>query len=76
MEIHGTRSRMTIEFDHRSVTLTGELTLDATFYADLRSLKNWDPPYDAVVITDDEKRAIVEGAVTEAAKTGTRIVWE
>jgi hypothetical protein len=55
MKIIGARDYILVQYDHRSVKISGELTTTPAFYADLSSIKNWEPPYENVAITNEEK---------------------
>lgn len=59
MKITGTRSYVLVEFDYRTVRIAGELTTKPAFYADLNSIKNWEPPYEYMEVTKEEKKEIV-----------------
>jgi hypothetical protein len=51
MKITGTSSYILVEFDHRTVRISGELTNSPAFYAYLDSIKNWEPPFQNSEIT-------------------------
>jgi hypothetical protein len=65
MKITGTRSYILVEFDHRSVKIAGELTTTPVFYASIKSIKNWEPPYDSIPVSESEKREIVNRVLQE-----------
>lgn len=75
MKITGTRSYILVEFDHRTVKISGELTLDPAFYADRDSITKWEFPYDSEEITAEEKEAIIKG-VSEQNNPGFRILFD
>lgn len=60
MKITGTRSAVFIEFDYRTVKIAGELTTTRAFYADTTSIKNWEPPFEQIAVTEEEKVAIIK----------------
>jgi hypothetical protein len=60
MKITGTRSFILVEFDYRTVKIAGELTTIPAFYAYIGSIKNWEPPYENLVVTEAEKSEIVK----------------
>lgn len=76
MKITGTRSYILVEFDHRTVKIKGELTTTPKFYADIKSIKNWEPPFDGFAISEDEKNQIIEAVLKENATNKTQIVFE
>ena len=51
---------MVVDFGDKAVKIQGELTLTPAFYGYVNSIKNWEPPYDNKVITDAEKKWIIE----------------
>lgn len=55
-----TPSKMIINVDNRTMLLTGEGTITPAFYADIKSMKNWEPPYENEKITESEKQEIIE----------------
>ena len=56
----GTRSYILVEFDHRTVKISGELTSTPAFYASINSIKHWEAPFENIEVTDEEKKQIVE----------------
>lgn len=76
MKITGTRSYILVEFDHRTVKIQGELTTTPTFYADLNSIKNWEPPFDNLVISEGEKKQIIEAILKENRTSKIQIILE
>jgi hypothetical protein len=67
MKISGTRSYILVEYDHRSIKIQGELTITPAFYADIASIKRWEPPYDHIAVSEEEKLDIIS-KVTEETK--------
>ena len=65
IKFSGTRSYILVEFDHRTVKISGELTSTPAFYASISSIKNWEPPFENIEITDEEKKQIVERVSNE-----------
>lgn len=59
-KITGTRSYMIVEFEKRSVKIDGELTTQPAFYGYLNSIKNWEPPFEKELITEEQKSEIIE----------------
>jgi hypothetical protein len=76
MQISGTRSHIIVQFDHRSVKITGELTTTPVFYADIISIKNWEPPYESVAITEKEKEEIIKRVTEETKDKEVKIVFD
>lgn len=67
MKISGTRSYILVEYDHRSIRIQGELTTTPAFYADIASIKNWEPPYEHASVTEEEKEELIR-KITEETK--------
>lgn len=52
---------MLVKYESKSTTIQGELIFDPpTFYANLNSLKNWDPPFENEEIEKHQKMEIIE----------------
>ena len=75
MKITGTRSYILVEFDHRTVKIKGELTTTPAFYASLGSIKNWEPPNENLMVTEEEKKEI-ERKVTEQRNPNFEIIFD
>ncbi len=60
MKITGTRSYILVEFKDKKVKIEGELTLTPAFYAYIKSIKNWESPYENIQITEEEKKELIE----------------
>lgn len=67
--INGTRSTIEVEIDNKQIIITGELTTTPIFYADIDSIKNWEPPYEQEPITENEKKEIIS-SIEKASKKG------
>jgi len=67
--IKGTRSTIEVEIDNKQIIITGELTTTPIFYADIDSIKNWEPPYEQEPITENEKKEIIS-SIEKASKKG------
>ncbi|RFS21166.1 hypothetical protein DVR12_17690 [Chitinophaga silvatica] len=71
MKITGTRSYILIEYDHRVLNIKGELALSA-FYASLSAINCWEPPFEKVKVTEDEKIELVKRLLEEQEKGSFR----
>lgn len=60
MKIIGTRSYMIVEIKDRKVKILGELTSAPAFYASVSTIENWEPPFEKIEITEEEKKEIVK----------------
>jgi len=76
MKITGTRSYILVEFDYRTIKIAGELTTVPAFYADINSIKNWESPYDNIIITEEEKKEIIKRILQETEDKAFKIYFE
>jgi hypothetical protein len=76
MKITGTRSYILVEFDHRTVKIAGEMVTNLMFYAEIRTMKNWEAPYDHIVIEEDEKLQIMNAVNEEIKDKEIKIIFE
>ncbi len=60
MKITGTRSYMVVEIKDRKVKVQGELTSTPAFYASASTIENWEPPFEKIKITEEEKKEIIQ----------------
>jgi len=60
MKITGTRSYMIVEIRNRKVKIQGELTSAPAFYASAGTIENWEPPFEKIKITEEEKNEIIQ----------------
>jgi hypothetical protein len=68
------RGSMLIKFGHRVTTISGELTFEPPiFYADFNSFGNWEAPYQAESVNDQQKKEIIEYLSNQ--KGPTKIVF-
>ncbi|OQP57927.1 hypothetical protein A3860_39720 [Niastella vici] len=75
MKITGTRSYILVEFDYRTIKIAGELTTTPAFYAYINSIKNWEPPYENMEVTNKEIEEIIK-KVTEYNNPAFPIYFE
>lgn len=77
MKITGTRSHIRVEIDGKVILINGELTTIPAFYADIKSIKNWEPPYENEEITEEEKAELIRKITEESQKEGwIRVYFE
>ncbi|TWP23457.1 hypothetical protein ETU10_06930 [Apibacter muscae] len=62
--------KMIINVDNKKMVLTGEGTTTPAFYADIKSMKNWEPPYENEKITELEKQEIIKVIEQMSQKQG------
>ena len=75
MKVTGTGSYILVGYDYRTVKIAGELTITPAFYADSRSINNWEPPYENLKVTEEEKKEIVMTLLAQN-NPGFKIVFE
>jgi hypothetical protein len=75
MKITGTRSYILVEFDYRTVKIAGELTTTPAFYADISSIRNWEPPHQNLKVSEQEKNEIIK-RVLEQNNPDFKIIFE
>lgn len=76
IKITGTRSQITVEINDKVLIIEGELTTTPSFYADINSIKKWEPPNDGVIISDEDKKTIIEKIIKESEKKGVKIIFD
>jgi len=72
------RGSMLVTYNNKQLLLTGELVFEPpVFYADLNSILKWEPPFDNVQITEEEKTAIMKDLLEESEGPGkTKIIFD
>lgn len=72
-----TPSTMKIIVDNKKeMYIQGEGTTEPKFYADLDSIKNWEPPYENEIISETEKIEIIKAIERESKKGKIPIVFD
>lgn len=74
MKITGTRSYMDVEYNGKTARFKGELTLNG-FYAIKESI-HWQPPFDTVAVSKEEKNEIINAVLKESEKKEFKIYFE
>jgi hypothetical protein len=65
------RSTIEIKFDnHKSILINGEWTMTPAFYANISSIKKWKKPFDNVLVSDLEKKEIIDKTIKYSRKNG------
>lgn len=63
-----TPSKMLVEKDDKKIIIRGEATLAPAFYADVKSIVKWEPPYDKEEISEQEKTELIQKIIEESLK--------
>ncbi|SDD28373.1 Imm74 family immunity protein [Williamwhitmania taraxaci] len=72
-----TPSKMLVEKGDKKILIMGEATLTPAFYADIKSIKKWESPYDKEEITEEEKTELIQRITEESQKEGNiRVYFE
>jgi len=65
------RSTIEIKFDnHKSILIDGKWTTTPAFYANIISIKKWKKPFDNVLVTELEKKEIIDKTIKYSRKNG------
>ena len=65
------KSTIEVLFDnHKSIIISGEWTTTPAFYADKISIKKWNNPFANIVITELEKKEIIDKILEYSKKNG------
>ena len=65
-----TRSKMLVEFGNKKLYIQGEATMTPAFYADINSIKSWEPPFENIEISEEEKAELIKKITEESQKEG------
>ncbi len=77
MKITGTRSHIRVEIEGKVILINGELTTTPAFYADIKSIRKWESPYDNEEISEAEKTELIIKITEESKKEGNiRVYFE
>jgi hypothetical protein len=76
MKITGTRSTLIVETEGKILIIKGELTVIPAFYADSDSIEYWEPPFDNIKISEEEKLRIIEEVKKYNENREVKIIFE
>jgi hypothetical protein len=69
------RGSILINYGEKSTLISGELTFQPpVFYADLKSFKNWNSPFENEKIDEEQKNEIVNFITSQ--KNPTKIIFD
>lgn len=71
-----TPSKMEVIFNDKKLVISGEATLTPAFYADIASIKNWEPPFDNIPVTEEEKAEIIRRVIEETKDKELKIYFD
>lgn len=75
MQIKGTSSYITVEIDHKTVKIQGEM-LGNGFLAFADTIKHWEPPYQNIEIDEATKAKIIQDVMDETKNSKFVIQFE
>jgi hypothetical protein len=71
------RGTMSVKCGDKEVLIYGELTFEPpVFYANLNSIKTWQPPFESISITENEKKELIEFLSNSQRNDKTKIVFD
>jgi len=72
------RGTMIVCYKKKSVKIQGELTLaPPIFYANSKSIINWEEPFEAICVEESEKQEIMEYITSQSEKQiKTKVIFE
>lgn len=76
MKITGDRSTIWVEINGKIVKIEGELTTTPAFYAEANSIKNWEFPFENILISSKEKEEIIQKIEEYSKKTKVKIIFD
>lgn len=75
LKITGTSSYIDIEFEGKIVKIQGELLING-FVTYIDSIKNWEPPYHNIEISEDVKDRIISAVFHQTKNSSFKINFE
>ncbi|WP_430509814.1 Imm74 family immunity protein [Gottfriedia solisilvae] len=75
LKITGTSSSIYIEFEGKIVKISGELLVNG-FVAYVDSIKNWEPPYENMEISEEIKERIISAVIHQTKNSDFKIEFE
>ncbi|MFE8100758.1 Imm74 family immunity protein [Brenneria goodwinii] len=75
MKITGTNSYIILDDDGRKIKVEGEMVIGG-FIADIKSIKNFEPPYKKEELTEETKREYIDKTIKKTVGTYMEIKFE
>lgn len=75
MKITGTRSYIKVEIGGKVVKIEGEMIIGG-FVACKNTIKNWEPPYNNEIISDEMKQEIIDKVIDKTKNSHLVITFE
>lgn len=66
MKITGTSSYIILDIDGWKIKAEGEMVIGG-FYAEIKSMQQFEPPYEKTPLTDEIKQKYIDEAITKTA---------
>jgi hypothetical protein len=72
------RGTMQIKYSDKTVEISGELIFEPpTFYADINAFNNWEPPFENIKISENEKNEIIKYIEKDSLENSkTKIIFD
>lgn len=71
-----TPSKLLVKYNNKELIITGEVTVTPIFYADIKSIKKWETPFENEIISETEKQEIIRLITEESSKTKIPIIFD
>lgn len=71
-----TNSKMLIKVGEKEMYITGEGTTIPSFYADIKSMKKWEEPYENEMVTVKVTNEIIDYITKESEKRGIPVIFD
>lgn len=69
-------SKMLVKVGEKEMFITGEGTTIPSFYADVKSMKQWEVPYENEKVSVEEKKEIINFITTESMNRGIEVIFD
>lgn len=72
------RGKMILKYKGKSMHILGEgiISEQPTFYAYINSMNKWEPPFENILITEEEKQEIIKLVTAKSKNDKVKIVFE
>lgn len=67
---------MEVFFNEKKLIISGEATLTPAFYADINSIKNWEPPFENISVKEQERDEIIQRITNETSNSNFKIFFD
>ena len=71
-----TPSQMEVIYNGKKLHISGEITTTPAFYADISSIKYWEPPNEKDEVSNEEKEEIIKVISAKSMSRNIRVFFE